>query len=571
MKQELHACFWEKGVLSFVFLTIVFVPLFYSGIFIEDQMVFFSTVFLVPIVIYQLVLKKRISLSFVDIALLVFIVYYIGRLFTSQGDQNLHLCKLLSLTCWYLSFRLIPFFIGIMYLLVICGVIQTFLVVLQSQFIIHGNHPFFHITGTFHNPAPLGVFLAISLIVALVIGKNYLQQKNKKGYIFIASSIFMAWGLYLSDSRAAWLAVFSCILLMILRNKWCCWNKKKRLLSFLGYGMSTILFSILLYQYKPSSADGRVFIWGRSLEMIKDKLLWGHGIDGFRRNYMLYQADYFEKNPQSHHSILADNVEYAYNEFIKIFVEMGFVGLILFFFLLFVLLKKYPRIGGLRGIYGGLYVLFLFSLFSYPSDVYICLVLFSFFAANLSQKVFWACDFPRRWSVVTLCIIPVCMFWGMCEMHNYYLVDTRVKKNNNPCGITCQNEFLCRYHRLKYHPRFMAWFARQAFQNKGDNVLLIIEDALLLYPCVEVYCDLGSLYQQQGQYIQAKKCYIVASNMVPSRIIPKYKLYKLYIHEKDFVNAKKIADQILDIPVKMRSSIFLKVKAEIMNRKIENN
>ena len=54
---------------------------------------------------------------------------------------------------------------------------------------------------------------------------------------------------------------------------------------------------------------------------------------------------------------------------------MGIAGLILFLILLFSLLKKYDNII----IYNGLIVLIVFSLFSYPSDAYIFLLIFCFF------------------------------------------------------------------------------------------------------------------------------------------------------------------------------------------------
>lgn len=222
-------------------------------------------------------------------------------------------------------------------------------------------------------------------------------------------------------------------------------------------------------------------------------------------------------------------------------------------------------------IYDVLFVLLLFSLFSYPSDVYIFLVLFCFSAANLSRRTFLSYDFPRQLSIAMLYIVLICMFGGIREMYNYYSVDTRVKKYNGFGEISCQGEILHQYHKLKYHPQFMAWFARQTFQSKSNNALSVLEDALLICPCVKIYCDFGTIYQQQGKYLQAKEYYTVASNMIPSRVIPKYKLYKLYLQEKDFINAKKIANQILNTPVKVESTIFLKIKAEIVNSGLISN
>lgn len=547
---------------------LVFMPVLYSGIFIENQISLISIIILTPLIIYRFFSSKRIYLSLVDIVLLIFFVFYMGRLLVSRVGHELYLLKLLSLVCWYILFRLTSFSRVIIHVLVICGVIQTILVVLQSQCIIHGYHQFFNTTGTFRNPALLGGFLAISFIVALSMGKSFLQQKNKKGYIFIACSMFMVWGLYLSDSRAAWLAVFSSILLIVLKDRWHKWMGKKKLLFLLGCGLIAIFLSIILYQYKPISANGRVFIWKRSLEMIEDKPLWGYGINGFRENYMLYQANYFEKNSQSDNSILADNVEYAYNELIKISVEMGITGLLLFLILLFLLLKKYDH----AIIYNGLVVLVVFSLFSYPSDVYIFILIFCFFAANLSQKTVLSFNIFRRLLIGMLWISPVFMFWGVYKMYGYYLIDVHVQKCNDLNRFFCQDNVRKQYHELKHHPRFMMWFAKQMFQSKDwNNALPVLEDALLTYPCLEIYCDLGTIYEQQERYREAKEYYIIASNMVPSRIIPKYKLFKLYLHEKDSLNAKKVAYQILNTPAKVENTTFFRIKAKVMNSGVINN
>ena len=164
------------------------------------------------------------------------------------------------------------------------------------------------------------------------------------------------------------------------------------------------------------------------------------------------------------------------------------------------------------------------------------------------------------------------MSLGLCKMYYYYLIDTCVKKCNNFNEFFCQDDILKQYHKLKYHPQFMMWFAKQMFQSKDwNNALPVLKDALLIYPCLEIYCDLGTIYQQQNKYQEAKIHYTIALNMIPSRITPKYKLFKLYLHEKNSLNAKKVANQILNSPIKIENTSFLKMKAKIMNSGMINN
>lgn len=44
--------------------------------------------------------------------------------------------------------------------------------------------------------------------------------------------------------------------------------------------------------------------------MIKDKPVFGHGIEAFDKYYMEYQSDYFKKYPNSKYAMLADNVKH---------------------------------------------------------------------------------------------------------------------------------------------------------------------------------------------------------------------------------------------------------------------
>ena len=145
MKQVLLTYLLTKGISSSAFLILVFAPIFYSGIFIENQINLLSIIILTPPVVYQLILKKSIHLSLIDIILLVFSAFYIVRLFTSQGGYEWHLLKLLSLTCWYILFRLHSSFWIITYLLVICSndfsysSIPIYYLWVSSVFQYHGN------------------------------------------------------------------------------------------------------------------------------------------------------------------------------------------------------------------------------------------------------------------------------------------------------------------------------------------------------------------------------------------------------------------------------------------------
>jgi O-antigen polymerase len=99
---------------------------------------------------------------------------------------------------------------------------------------------------------------------------------------------------------------------------------------------------ISLYFYKKDSADGRLLIWKSSWDMVTDKPFFGHGANAFQPNYMLYQAAYFEKNPNSRFGNLADNVRAPFNEYLGFLIQFGVTGILLLSVLLFFYIQKKP-------------------------------------------------------------------------------------------------------------------------------------------------------------------------------------------------------------------------------------
>lgn len=65
------------------------------------------------------------------------------------------------------------------------------------------------------------------------------------------------------------------------------------------------------------------------MPMLQQNWLTGYGTGGFEAHYMDYQADYFEKHPADSYSILADNVQYPFCEYLRIIIDYGIIGILL--------------------------------------------------------------------------------------------------------------------------------------------------------------------------------------------------------------------------------------------------
>ena len=94
-------------------------------------------------------------------------------------------------------------------------------------------------------------------------------------------------------------------------------------------------------------------------------------------------------------------------------------------------------------------------------------------------------------------------------------------------------------------------------------LLLILKQASTIIPSSELYCDLGDVYKEQKQIDKAMECYILAKNMLPNRLLPKYKLFCLYREQRDSIKMYKIGQEALLTEIKITSTKALRIKKEI--------
>ena len=74
---------------------------------------------------------------------------------------------------------------------------------------------------------------------------------------------------------------------------------------------------------------------------------------------------------------------------------------------------------------------------------------------------------------------------------------------------------------------------------------------------------LADNYKQLNQYEDSEKCLKKASYMIPNRFIPLYNLLLLYEIKKDSINAKKVANEILNKQIKVDSYKVRQMKKRV--------
>ncbi len=91
----------------------------------------------------------------------------------------------------------------------------------------------------------------------------------------------------------------------------------------------------------------------------------------------------------------------------------------------------------------------------------------------------------------------------------------------------------------------------------------ILNRTSFLCPDSEIYCLLGDENMEKGNFDKSETYYRKASNMVPSKITPRYKLFRLYVSKGDTLSAVSYGRNILSFKPKIESTRPLKMKGEI--------
>ncbi len=545
--------------------------------------------------------NKAILVARADIALLVLLLYMIINRYIIQDNAgfSLRYLEVLGLIVIYVTVRILKTKAVLLLLLalIVSGIIQAIHGGLQWLDISVSNHFRFQVTGSFFNPGPFAWFLATIWPIALgvllykeSIFKHFLFDKWHNAtcflfkYIPCLAIITIAVILPVTQSRAAWLAVFLSTLLLVeikysfARN----YVKNPNRLKIISVAAILILVvgivSYNLYHYKKESAEGRVLIWKVTKNSITDNPLTGVGFDRFKANYMNYQAAYFSSQEQNTNEVMiADNTYYAFNELLQFMAEEGFLGVICFGLIVLVLfkIKVNNRFLYLKHILiTTLSAVLIVSFFSYtmqilPIKLVLVVVLAILAQMDINKKVFLL----KREVLILVKLIAVPLLLAVVVKSLIYIkqTDTAFKQ---------WKQALEYYRFAEYENAIKTYESAYAFlQHEGDflmnygKALTITEqyaEAIIILNKTKLYLNttmvetaLGDAYKGVGDYSSAETAYLKAVNMIPSRFYPLYLLAILYDETGQTVKARAMAKTILTKDVKIPSTAIDEMKFQM--------
>ncbi len=526
----------------------------------------------------------------------LFAFYFIGSSLVAN-DESLPWAfwGFISLGIFYLAVRVInlKYLRYIFLIIMISATIEAVYGNLQLYGLFRSHHSVFKITGSFFNPGPFAGYLigVLPISVGVYLFREQLFGKNIRSVLFPVISLISIVAILLilpaSGSRAAVIGGIGGAIYLII-NKFKLLDSNRILLkhrAFKYIAISAVLvcitFGYALYTLKKPSADGRLLVWKVTSQMISDRPIFGFGFEKFKSNYMLYQASYFEKNLNSAAEVAtADNVDYSYNEFLHVFMEFGMLGFLLGMLSLIWFLTSKP-IGPdeLYWIYiarAGIISLLIFSLFSYPLDIWPIMINAVIYFAVISS--YSLPELVKTGEVkVTLkkaFLIPI----GVIIIASTILSWTGLEKKRTALhtwrkasvlyGMGAQGASLSEYekafHQLNNDGLFLSHYGKAlSMSSEHRKAIAVLLSGNKLLPNTTSYTALGDSYKALGQIELAEAAYLKGYHMIPSRFYSRYNLALLYKNSGQPEKALAIAQEILNKPIKLNSAAVETIKREM--------
>jgi O-antigen polymerase len=404
-----------------------------------------------------------------------------------------------------------------------------------------------------------------------------------------------------AQSRAAWIAGIAGSLFVLaghpsllsfkddLNKKFQNIKKSLRFL-FLTVALLSIATAVYgLYSMKKDSADGRMLIWQVTGQLIKQSPVTGHGAGAFNALYMNEQATWFESGEGSEaQAMVAGSPEAPFNEPLKLWLEKGLIGFLLAGTILYLIFvnnikavnhkPKTPNPKLTTSFKGALISLLVFSLFSYPFDISSLTLQLVILVAIISAKSKIALVAKGKKSL--LINLPVSIVLILATIHilpqrqAHYQAMKIWKKADQFYSYGSYHTAVEVYEEafpvMKSEGLFLQMYGKalnmtEQYQKSNQ----ILEMAQTRFSSQIIQNAMGDNYKSLGNYIAAEAAYEKSKQMIPSLLLPKYLMVKLYNQSGQNQKAQQAAEEILNSPVKVESSATREIMREM--KKIIND
>jgi len=239
----------------------------------------------------------------------------------------------------------------------------------------------------------------LAMIFPVAFSYFLLEKTKKNKIIYFVLLAILYTTLMICQSRGIWISITLTVIIAIyIIFKFKFYeifkrNKKWLFLLLITFLIITIIYStdnpleksaitvtermISTFDEQDPSLNMHLLTWNTTINMIKDRPIFGSGIGTFKMNYLNYQAEFLKNNP--------DYIKYsgkageAHNEYLQIWAELGIIGLglflLIFYFFYKTIIDFYNNNKNVKekiitfGLVMGIICFLIHSLFTFPLHV----------------------------------------------------------------------------------------------------------------------------------------------------------------------------------------------------------
>ena len=397
------------------------------------------------------------------------------------------------------------------------------------------------LTSTLGNRNYVASYLALIFPIAFSFFLVESKKRNKIFYEVILLIIYT--GIIICHTRAIWAALIFSLLLFgyILShfqiNKTLKANKKWLIVLSLFFLLITLIYSssnplnrssitaaeraISSFDIRGSALRSRFLIWKSTINMIKDKPIFGSGLGTFPLNYLNYQADFLKRN--SEYLNFSGKAAEAHNEYLQIWAETGIIGLLSFLVLVVIFyryainviykIKEIKEKAIVVGLISGVTVTLIHCIFSFPFHIPVVGSAFWFLIGITisSENIFLK---KERENFKTNCIE---INLNLCKNKNYFkFIKITLIIMVIVLMIIIINSFVIKPYRAElYLYQGRSWLIDEEYKNALSNISYAQEldphNGRVLHFLGATYYNLNK-YNQAIYYLQEAKKYMIDVN-----------------------------------------------------------
>lgn len=463
-------------------------------------------------------------------------------------------------------------------LFLISAIIESSLVIYQWFNLIILKNFNYRLLGSFNNPGVLAIYLGSAFVFSLSLYCSSTEASIKDKLIKNLSGIYILLAIIIlpaTQSRTACIsAIITGLLVITVKYKSILLRLSKfRYLIGITVFLALATICIFLYQYKKDSADGRIVIWDTTTILIKRNFLTGIGFQQFQNKFPDFQSEYF-KTHQEDSVKFPDKDDYAFNDFMQILAENGIVGLMLFVIFLFTLFRLYFNTKSsnkwIRASQFGVLFILISALTSYPFEIVPIWFVFIFFILIISTFSEGKTCFKMNKVLTGGMVIAGCLFcfYQLYMQRNLIIARTSIASARQDIDNEKYSESVKHFETaLKYSPsekRILLELGKSyLLMNNNKQCIQLLTGAQRYISDPFLSSNLAEACENIGDFHNSEFHFQNSINMMPNRMYPQYMLVKMYIKSKQYDKAKKMAEKVINMPVKVESPATREMKLDI--------